>query len=88
MQRKNFSRELTFTRLQSRWELAHKLLRSITASKQRHWHFLLSLAADLCGASITRLEKTYYHSTEEKTIINALADYEYKDGLLVLIVTN
>lgn len=88
MRHRNYFLELTYTRLQNRWELAYKLLRSITASKQRHWHFLLSLAADLCGASIIRLEKTYYHSTEEKTIINALADYEYKDGLLVLIVTN
>ena len=36
---------------------------------------------------ITQIEKTYYHTTEAKMISNALADYEYKDGLLVPIVT-
>ena len=39
--------------------------------------------AELCGTSITQIEKTYYHTTEEKMVSNALADYEYKDGLLI-----
>jgi integrase len=49
----------------------------------------LSIAsvAEMCGTSITQIEKTYYHTTEAKMISNALADYEYKDGLLVPIVT-
>jgi integrase len=39
--------------------------------------------AEMCGTSITQIEKTYYHTTDAKMISNALADYEYKDGLLV-----
>jgi len=37
----------------------------------------------MCGTSITQIEKTYYHTTQEKMISNALANYEYIDGLLV-----
>jgi integrase len=39
--------------------------------------------AEMCGTSITQIEKTYYHTTQEKMVSNALADYEYRDGLLV-----
>ena len=39
--------------------------------------------AEMCGTSITQIEKTYYHTTQEKMISNALANYEYIDGLLV-----
>lgn len=39
--------------------------------------------AEMCGTSITQIEKTYYHTTEDKMISNALADYEYIDGMLV-----
>jgi len=39
--------------------------------------------AEICGTSITQIEKTYYHTTEDKMVSNALADYEYKDGMLV-----
>jgi hypothetical protein len=37
----------------------------------------------MCGTSITQIEKTYYHTTEEKMVSNALADYDYVDGVLV-----
>ena len=47
----------------------------------------IASVAEMCGTSITQIEKTYYHTTEAKMISNALADYEYKDGLLVPIVT-
>lgn len=40
--------------------------------------------AEICGTSITQIEKTYYHTTFEKMISNALADYEYKNGLLII----
>ena len=30
--------------------------------------------AEMCGTSITQIEKTYYHTTEEKMVSNALAD--------------
>jgi integrase len=39
--------------------------------------------AEMCGTSITQIEKTYYHTTEDKMVSNALADYEYKDGMLI-----
>jgi len=47
----------------------------------------IASVAEMCGTSITQIEKTYYHTTEAKMISNALADYEYKDGLLIPIVT-
>ena len=40
--------------------------------------------AETCGTSTTQIEKTYYHTTEAKMIRNALPQFEYKDGLLVL----
>ncbi|MBT8534931.1 tyrosine-type recombinase/integrase [Polynucleobacter paneuropaeus] len=43
----------------------------------------IASVAEMCGTSITQIEKTYYHTTEAKMISNALADYEYKDGILV-----
>ena len=39
--------------------------------------------AEICGTSTSEIEKTYYHTTREKMISNALADYYYKDGLLI-----
>lgn len=39
--------------------------------------------AEMCGTSTTQIEKTYYHTTQAKMISNALADYYYKDGLLI-----
>ena len=39
--------------------------------------------AEMCGTSITQIEKTYYHTTTEKMVSNALADYSYVDGMLV-----
>jgi len=37
----------------------------------------------MCGTSISQIEKTYYHTTEDKIVSNALADFEYKDGMLI-----
>ena len=39
--------------------------------------------AEMCGTSISQIEKTNYHTTEDKMVSNPLADYEYIDGLLV-----
>jgi integrase len=39
--------------------------------------------AEMCGTSITQIEKTYYHTTEQKMISNALASYYIKDGMLI-----
>ena len=35
----------------------------------------IASVAEMCGTSITQIEKTYYHTTEAKMISNALADY-------------
>jgi len=43
----------------------------------------ISSIAEMCGTSITQIEKTYYHTTEDKMVSNALADYEYRDGMLI-----
>ena len=42
-----------------------------------------AIVAEMCGTSITQIEKTYYHTTEEKIVSNALAGYYVKDGLLI-----
>lgn len=42
-----------------------------------------SIVAEMCGTSITQIENTYYHTTEEKMVSNALADYDYVDGVLI-----
>jgi integrase len=39
--------------------------------------------AEMCGTSTAQIDKTYYHTTEEKMISNALAGYYYQDGLLI-----
>jgi integrase len=39
--------------------------------------------AEMCGTSITQIEKTYYHTTEAKMVSNALAGYYVKDGMLI-----
>lgn len=38
--------------------------------------------AETCGTSAHQIENTYYHTTEEKMIANALPQFEYKNGLL------
>jgi len=45
-----------------------------------------SAVAEMCGTSVTQIEKTYYHTTQAKMITNALAEYYVKDGLLVPVV--
>jgi len=42
-----------------------------------------AIVAEMCGTSITQIEKTYYHTTEAKMVSNALADYDYVNGVLV-----
>jgi integrase len=39
--------------------------------------------AETCGTSTAQIEKTYYHTTEAKMIVNALPQFEYRDGLLI-----
>ena len=42
-----------------------------------------AIVAEMCGTSITQIEKTYYHTTEAKMVSNALADYDYVNCVLV-----
>lgn len=39
--------------------------------------------AEMCGTSVAQIDSTYYHTSEEKMISNAIASYYYKDGLLI-----
>lgn len=40
--------------------------------------------AEMCGTSMAQIERTYYHTTKEKMITNAFADYVVsKDGILI-----
>ena len=39
--------------------------------------------AETCGTSTSQIEKTYYHTSEAKMIVNALPQFEYRDGLLI-----
>jgi hypothetical protein len=39
--------------------------------------------ADMCGTSVTQIEKTYYHLNDEIRLTNALADYiRLEDGTI------
>jgi len=42
-----------------------------------------AMVAEMCGTSITQIEKTYYHTTEDKMVSNALASYYVKNGMLI-----
>jgi len=42
--------------------------------------------AEMCGTSAAQIEKTYYHTTFDKMVSNAMADYTVKDGLLVMLI--
>ncbi len=39
--------------------------------------------SEIAGNSATEIEKTYYHTTRDKMISNALATYTRKDGMLI-----
>ena len=42
--------------------------------------------ADMCGTSITQIEKTYYHLNDEIRLTNAVADYKRnKDGTIQIL---
>lgn len=43
----------------------------------------ITAIAEMCGTSVTQIEKTYYHTSFDKMVSNALADYQYVDGILV-----
>ena len=42
--------------------------------------------ADMCGTSITQIERTYYHLNEAILLTNAVADYRVdSDGMIWLV---
>ncbi|WP_062309174.1 tyrosine-type recombinase/integrase [Polynucleobacter sinensis] len=43
----------------------------------------ITAIAEMCGTSIAQIERTYYHTTDEKMVSNALADYTVQDGMYV-----
>jgi len=43
----------------------------------------LSAVAEMAGTSAMQIEKTYYHTTREKMVTNALAHYVLKDGIIL-----
>ena len=46
-------------------------------------HLPPAIVAEMCGTSITQIEKTYYHTTEQKMVSNALADYDVVNGVFI-----
>ncbi len=43
----------------------------------------LSAVAEMCGTSVKQIKDTYYHTTKERMVTNALAQYVIKDGLIL-----
>ena len=43
----------------------------------------LMTVAEMCGTSVSQIERTYYRTTPEKMRSNALSDYEYERGNIV-----
>ena len=80
-----------FDRVLEKAGITHLDSRDLVPYSFRHYfitqrvnsHLPPQIVAEMCGTSITQIEKTYYHTTEEKMVSNALADYDYVDGVLV-----
>ena len=80
-----------FDRVLERAGITHLDKRDLVPYSFRHYfitqrvnsHLPPQIVAEMCGTSITQIEKTYYHTTEAKMVSNALADYDYVDGVLV-----
>ena len=64
-------------------ELVPYSFRHYFITKRVNSNLPIASIAEMCGTSITQIEKTYYHTTEDKMVSNALADYEIKDGMLI-----
>lgn len=80
-----------FDRLMERAGIRNLDKRDLVPYSFRHYfitqrvnsHLPPAIVAEMCGTSITQIEKTYYHTTEAKMVSNALADYDYVNGVLV-----
>lgn len=80
-----------FDNLIAKAEIANPEKRGLVPYSLRHYFITQrvnsnlppAIVAEMCGTSITQIEKTYYHTTEEKMVSNALAGYYVKDGMLI-----
>ncbi|MBT8583854.1 tyrosine-type recombinase/integrase [Polynucleobacter paneuropaeus] len=80
-----------FDRIMKNAEIADRDGRSLVPYSFRHYFITdkvnsnvpVAAIAEMCGTSITQIEKTYYHTTFDKMISNAIAGYKYVDGVLV-----
>ena len=80
-----------FDRILERAGITHLDKRDLVPYSFRHYFITQrvnsqlppAIVAEMCGTSITQIEKTYYHTTEAKMVSNALADYDYVDGVMV-----
>lgn len=80
-----------FDKLVENAEIRNLDIREIVPYSCRHY-FITNMinrgatptqVAETCGTSTAQIEKTYYHTTEEKMITNALPQFEYRDGMLI-----
>ncbi len=80
-----------FDELMTRCEIENRDSRDLVPYSFRHY-FITDMVnkgasptqvAETCGTSTAQIEKTYYHTSEAKMIINALPQFEYRDGLLI-----
>ena len=80
----HFDKIVELAKIQSKErDLVPYSFRHYFITKRVNSNLPISSIAEMCGTSITQIEKTYYHTTEDKMVSNALADYEYKDGMLI-----
>ena len=80
----HFDKIIELAKIQSKdRDLVPYSFRHYFITKRVNSNLPISSIAEMCGTSITQIEKTYYHTTDEKMVSNALADYEYKDGMLI-----
>lgn len=48
----------------------------------------ITAIAEMCGTSITEIERTYYHTSVNKMISNAVAGYDYINGVLTPVAVD
>ena len=80
-----------FDRIMELAEIRDKDTRDLVPYSFRHTYITQKVnsnltptaVAEMCGTSVTQIEKTYYHTSQAKMISNALADYYIKDGMLI-----
>jgi integrase len=80
-----------FDRILDLAQIKHRDTRDLVPYSFRHYFITQRVnsglhptaVAEMCGTGTKQIENTYYHTTEAKMISNAMADYYYKDGMLI-----